>query len=67
MKKVLGKISGFFRKIGDFFYNISEKISKKVGKLSNRTREILAGLLFNLFKFLYKSRNWLIEMYWIWF
>ena len=45
MKKVLGKISGFFRKIGDFFYNISEKISKKVGKLSNRTREILAGLL----------------------
>ena len=46
MKKVLGKISGFFRKIGDFFYNISEKISKKVGKLSNRTREILAGLLF---------------------
>ena len=46
MRKVLGKISGVFRKIGDFFYNISEKISKKVGKLSNRTREILAGLLF---------------------
>ena len=40
MRKVLGKISNFFRKIGDFFYGISEGISKRVGKLSNRTREI---------------------------
>lgn len=46
MKKFFGKIGSFFGKIGDFFHGVSEAISKKVGKLSNRTREILAGLLF---------------------
>ena len=46
MKKFFGKIGSFFGRIGDFFYGVSEAISKKVGKLSNRTREILAGVLF---------------------
>ena len=50
MKKFFGKIGNFFKKvfgaIGNFFDKISKWIGKQVGKLSNRTREILAGLIF---------------------
>ena len=39
MKKVLDKICGFFASISNAF-------NAKVGKLSNRTREVLAGVIF---------------------
>ena len=39
-------MSKVFGKIGNFFHRLSESFNKKIGKLSNRTREILTGLLF---------------------
>lgn len=50
MKMFFGKIGNFFKKvfgaISNFFRKIANWVSRQVGKLSNRTREILAGIIF---------------------
>ena len=46
MKKFFGKIGNFFKKVRNLFIKLSDLIGKAIGKLSNRTREIITGLIF---------------------